>query len=102
MADLPKVYIYSAGRFGGPDGDYLMVAVAEDGAGLGSHICSSPAWAMGDLHDRTYRHAAYEAKFGGWGNGVHYDVVVVPDGQAPPDGAMDAIRRKNVDAEKGR
>jgi hypothetical protein len=92
---LPKVYIYVAGVLAGGE-DFHMVAVAEDGEGLGSHVCSHPSFAPGDLHDRPRRHAAYVDKFGGWGDGQFYDVVMVPRGESPPEPVMQAIRARNA------
>ena len=101
MSTLPKVYIYCASTWGNPVHDYVMVAVSEDGVGLGSHVCSSPSWARNDLHDLPHRHDAYVKKFGGWGAGEFYDLVEVPPGQAPPDEVMAAIRQRNAEISAG-
>jgi len=69
---LPKVYIYPAGRFGE---DWVMIALHEDGEWYLQHICSSPSYGLHDLHG--VRRKEYTEKFGGYGNGEFYDLVVV-------------------------
>lgn len=91
---LPKVYIYAAGHWP-VTGDVMVFAVTEDGEGLAEHVCSSMAYARRDLHDHGYRHPLYAARFGGWGDGEFYDLVVVPLGGSPPAEVMEAIRRRN-------
>jgi hypothetical protein len=101
--ELPKVYLYCADIFENPGSsvhpfDYLMIAVAEDGEGLGAHTCTDPSFAVGDLHNQRPRHAAYEARFGGWGDGQFYKVIQIPVGELPPEPVMEAIRLKNEEA----
>lgn len=103
LPELPKVYIYCTGVWRSPEGritDYVMVAVAEDAELLGSHVCSHPSFAMGDLHNQRGRHEAYEAKFGGWDDGQYYRVVQVPDGEEPPAELMQLIVEKNAAADR--
>lgn len=100
---LPVVYIYCADVYELPATsphpfDYRMVAVAEDGTGLGEHICADPSFWRGDLHNQRPRHEAYAAKFGGWGDGRFYRVVEIPVGELPPEPVMEAIRRKSEEA----
>jgi hypothetical protein len=102
LPELPKVYIYCAGVWRSPEGritDYVMVAVSDDAELLGSHICSHPSFAMGDLHNQHGRHQAYIDKFGGWGDGQYYRAVVVPDGEEPPAELMQLIAEKNAEAD---
>lgn len=97
--ELPKVYIYCSGTWKSPEGritDYVMVAVSEDAELLGSHICSHPSFAMGDLHNQRGRHQAYIDRFGGWGNGEYYRVVQVPFGDEPPAELLALIADKNA------
>jgi hypothetical protein len=98
LPELPKVYLYCSDVWKSPEGritDYVMVAVAEDGEHLGSHLCSHPSFAMGDLHNQRARHEAYAAKFGEWGDGTAYRVVQVPFGEEPPAELMALIAEKN-------
>jgi hypothetical protein len=96
---LPKVYLYAAGRYDGGGGDLLVVAVTEDGRGLAHHVCSSMDHARHDLHDIGPARPAYEQCFGGWGAGQFYDLVTLPEGEAPPKPVMDAIRARNAEYE---
>lgn len=95
---LPIVYIFCYGAF--LDGRALMAAVSEDGEVLGRHTCDHSSFALGDLHNQRARHAAYEAKYGGWGDGQFYKVIQVPVGEEPPAEVMEAIRAKNAAAEE--
>ena len=82
---LPKVYIFANGQFGNTD-DIHVMAVAEDGEIVAEHICSSMSYARCDLHDASWRHKFYIVKFGGYGDGKFYDVVMVPlDGDLPEE-----------------
>jgi len=79
--DLPTVYIYAAHQFAG---DHSVYAMADDGEVLAVHICSEPKFFRGDLHDREYRHATYERKYGAWGDGGTYQLRVLDVGSTPP------------------
>jgi hypothetical protein len=101
LPELPKVYIYCTWK--SPEGRnpaYVMVAVTEDAELLGSHICTHPTFAMGDLHNQPGRHAAYVEKYGVWGDGGRYRVVQIPLGEEPPAELMELIRRKNAENEE--
>jgi hypothetical protein len=92
---LPKVYI------GGADwnGDVAMWAVAEDGEALAQHICSNRSYGRFDLHDR--RRDVYEAKFGGFGDGVHYQLVEVHTWSDVPQEVRDANAARGKPDEPG-
>lgn len=95
---LPKVYIYPAGPFGG--GDVVMVALAESGDWYLSHICSDPSWGRFDLHDRPNREASYVEKFGGWGNGLYYDLVILDTVDDIPLATLVAAGMRNEDGSR--
>jgi hypothetical protein len=105
LPELPTVYIYCASTWKSPEGritDYHMVAVSDDAELLGSHICTHPTFAMGDLHNQPGRHAAYAEKYGVWGDGGRYRVVQIPLDEEPPAELMELIRRKNAENEEVR
>lgn len=91
--NLPKVYIYPAGRFG--EDDVVMVALAESGDWSLSHVCSSPVFGMFDLHDR--RCVEYQEKFGGFGDGTYYDIVQVDKADDIPLETLVAAGVRNPD-----
>ncbi|GAA2566128.1 hypothetical protein GCM10010435_44100 [Winogradskya consettensis] len=73
ISDKPKVYLTSFMQLG--TGDHAAVALADDGEVLAEHVCSSPTFFRGDLHDRPFRHDAYLRKYGAWGDGDRYELV---------------------------
>lgn len=88
LPSKPKVYIFANGRFGTED--VQMLALADDGEVLAGHICSSPSFARGDLHDRPSRHDAYVRKYGAWGDGDRYELVECTE---PPAEVLERARR---------
>ncbi len=92
---LPTVYIYAAHQFAG---DHSVYAIADDGEVLATHICSAPGFFRGDLHDREYRHAAYERKYGAWGDGGAYRVEVLDVGSTPPAEVLERNKALAADA----
>lgn len=46
VEDLPYIYGFNNG---GGDSNWCGLLIAEDGASLGRHICSSEGWMYGDL-----------------------------------------------------
>lgn len=95
MSALPKVYIYPAGTWAG---DYVMIALHEAGDWALQHVCSSPSWGRLDLHDR--RREQYEAKFGGFGDGEFYEIVVVDKGDDIPLPTLVAAGIRNPDGSR--
>lgn len=101
MTSRPKVYIYSAGPFGPAshgEQDVLMVALHEDGDWHLSHICSNPSYGRFDLHDR--QRVVYEKKFGGFGDGEFYDLVVVDKADDIPLATLVAAGIRNPDGSR--
>lgn len=96
MSELPKVYIYPAGKFGGED--VVMVAMNEDASFVLSHVCSDPSWAYEDLHVR--RQVKYEEKFGGFGDGQFYEIVQVKKADDIPLDVLVAAGMRNPDGSR--
>jgi hypothetical protein len=70
--NLPVVKLCSMGTLGA---DYVMGAITEDGDVIHTWVCSNPSWARHDLHDRFGAEKFYIEKFGGYGDGVFYQIV---------------------------
>jgi len=83
LSAKPKVYLFANGTFGTED--LQMVALADDGEVLASHICSSKAWGRHDLHDAPFRHAEYVRKYGTWGDGGRYELVECDGSEVPAE-----------------
>ncbi len=93
--EAPAVYLVPTARWRNASGeyggyDYQMIALAADGEVLGQHICSSPQWALHDLHNRAGMHGVYERKFGQWGDGGQYRIVQVEHWDMLPKPVRDA------------
>lgn len=98
LPELPKVYIWCAAQTRClTGGQYLMQAVAEDGTVIAEHKSDHPTFAMGDLHNQPGRHATYHDRYGGWGDGEFYRLLVVPHGEELPAELMQLIREKNAE-----
>lgn len=83
ISDKPKVYLTSFGTFG--PNDHAAVALADDGEVLAEHVCSSPSFFRGDLHDRPFRRDAYLRKYGAWGDGDRYELVECWSSEVPSE-----------------
>lgn len=94
--ELPKVYIYPAGKFGLDD--YFMVALADTGDWALEHVCSDTSWGRHDLHDRKRKF--YEERFGGFGDGEFYDLVQVDSADEIPLPTLVAAGIRNPDGSR--
>ena len=93
----PKVYLTSFAFTG--LGDWYVIALADDGEVLAEHICSSPAFFRGDLHDRPFRRDAYVRKYGTWGDGDRYELVECWSSDVPAE-VIERNRRLYANADE--
>ncbi len=79
---MRKVYLFNNTAEADSDWNHCML-MADDGVVLGSHICSHRGFMYGDLVERPDRKETLKEYFGGKA-GEAYEVIVVPQGEAPP------------------
>ena len=77
MSELPKVYVFATSKWGG---DVVVIGVCESGRYLGSHVCSNMSWARHDMTGTPSRRESIEEEYPDG-----YEVVVLPEGEGPPD-----------------
>lgn len=87
---IPKVYLFCNRGWGTEWQSWY--AIHEDGRVLGSHVSSSRFWGLKDCRP-PFKAEGYAEAFGPDPvEGVDYEVVEVPDGEAPPDEVMERNR----------
>lgn len=95
--DLPAIYGWNNG---GSPGWYSAVLLAEDGTGLGGHLCSHEAYVPGDLGllpgSRPDRHETFKAHYP---DGYRM-VYVTPDEVMTHPGLSAAVERNQAKAEE--
>lgn len=80
----PKIYLWGNAHAPWPRGGVVCYSMAESGHVLGSHFCSNGSWMRHDLHDREDRKATCESFYPDG-----YELVILPEGEAPPQEVMD-------------
>lgn len=75
------------------------VSMADDGHVLGSHICSSPGFMRHDLTQFAQRIDELKKHFGGV-EGEAFEVVVVPQGELPPEDVLEKNKQLQAREEK--
>jgi hypothetical protein len=99
LADLPVIYGFNNG---GSTGWYSGVLLAEDGTGLGGHVCSHEGYMRSDLGvlegSRPDRHEAFRAHYP---DGYRMDFVPMAEvkDHAGLDAAYQLNQQKRAEAE---
>lgn len=92
MSSKPKIFLFNNTQ---EEGWGVCYSVAEDGTGLGSHLCSNSGFMKWDLHDRPDRKKSCDEHYP---NG--YELVIVPDEEVKTHPGLSAAIKLNCQKAK--